>query len=73
MDRKAKELVGIAAAVAGHCQKCFDYHYNEAGKLGIAKEDIAETVELAKAIRQAGAKSMDEFVAHKQGRAANKE
>jgi AhpD family alkylhydroperoxidase len=73
MDRKAKELVGIAAAVAGHCQKCFDYHYNEAGKLGIAKEDIAEAVELAKAIRQAGAKSMDEFVAHKQGRAANKE
>lgn len=73
MDKKTKELVGIAVAVAGHCQKCFDYHYNEAVKLGVAKEDVAEAIELAKAIRQAGANSMDEFVAHKQGRAADKE
>ena len=35
MDAKTKELVGIAAAVAGHCQKCFAYHYNEAKKLAI--------------------------------------
>ena len=73
MDQKTKELVGIAAAVAGHCQKCFDYHLGEAGKLGVTKEDVAEAVELAQAIRQAGAKSMDEFVARKQGRATDKE
>ena len=73
MDQKTKELVGIAAAVAGHCQKCFDYHFGEAGKLGVTKEDIAEAVELAKAIRQAGANGMDEFVTRKQGRAADKE
>jgi len=65
MDAKTKELVGIAAAVAGHCQKCFDYHYKEAGKLGVAKEDIIETIELGKAIRQAGATSMDEFIVYK--------
>jgi AhpD family alkylhydroperoxidase len=73
MDKKTKELVGIAAAVAGHCRKCYDYHLGEAEKLGVAKEDIAEAIELAQAIRQAGAKSMDEFVARKQGRAANKD
>jgi len=72
MDSMTKELVGIAAAVAGHCRKCFDYHYNEVGKLGVPKEDIAEAIELAKAIRQAGANSMDEFVAHKQARTTDK-
>ena len=73
MDRKTKELVGIAAAIAGHCQKCFDYHLGEAGKLGVTKEDITEAVELAQAIRQAGAKSMDGFVMRKKGRTPDKE
>jgi len=64
MDQKTKELIGIAAAVAGHCQKCFSYHYGEAKKLDIGKKDINEAMELARAIRQAGASSMDEFVEH---------
>lgn len=62
MDAKTKELVGIAAAVAGHCQKCFSYHYNEAKKLGIDNNDIEETVEFAKSIRDAGDKGIDEYV-----------
>ena len=62
MDAKIKELVGIAAAVAGHCQKCFSYHYNEAKKLGIDVGEINEAIEFAKAIRQTGDTGMDEFV-----------
>ena len=62
MDAKTKELVGIAAAVAGHCKKCFSYHYNEAKRLQIEKKDIEEAIEFAKAIRLAGNKGMDEFV-----------
>ncbi|MCM8774831.1 MAG: carboxymuconolactone decarboxylase family protein [Candidatus Omnitrophica bacterium] len=62
MDAKIKELVGIAAAVAGHCQKCFSYHYHEAKKLGIDSDEINEAVEFAKAIRTAGNQGMDEFV-----------
>jgi len=62
MDQKTKELIGIAAAIAGHCQKCFSYHYNEAKKLGIDVDEINETIEFAKAIRQTGDTSMDEFV-----------
>ena len=61
MDAKTKELVGIAAAVAGHCQKCFSYHYKEAQKLKIEQKDIEEAIEFAKAIRSSGAQGMDEF------------
>jgi len=62
MDLKTKELVGIAAAVAGHCRKCFSYHHAEATKLGVSVSNIQEAVELAQAIRQAGVKDIDEYV-----------
>jgi AhpD family alkylhydroperoxidase len=62
MDAKTKEPVGISAAVAGHCQKCFSYHCREAEKLQIERKDIEEAIETAKAIRLAGNKGMDEFV-----------
>lgn len=62
MEAKTKELAGIAAAVAGHCQKCFSYHYNEANRLEIERKDIEEVIEFAKAIRSAGNSGMDEFV-----------
>ena len=62
MDIKTRELVGIAAAVAGHCQKCFSYHYNRAKRLTIEESDIKEAIEFAKSIRQAGNSGMDEFI-----------
>lgn len=62
MDANTKELVGIAAAVAGHCQKCFSYHYKEAMRLKVDQKDIEETIKLAQAIRLAGNRGMDEFV-----------
>ena len=62
MDPKTKELVGIAAAVAGHCRKCFAYHFGEAKKLGVSIEEIKEAVEFSKAIRHAGDTGTDDFV-----------
>ena len=62
MDIKTRELVGIAAAVAGHCQKCFSYHYNGAKRLTIEESDIKEAIEFAKSIRQTGNSGMDEFI-----------
>ncbi len=63
LDPKTKELVGIAAAVAGHCQPCFAYHYKEATRLGVSEEVIRAAVDLARSVRQAGDKHMDEFAA----------
>jgi AhpD family alkylhydroperoxidase len=37
LDPKTKEFIGIAAAVAGLCQPCFDYHFGEAQKYGKAR------------------------------------
>jgi AhpD family alkylhydroperoxidase len=62
LDPKTKELIGIAAAVAGHCQPCFDYHFAEANKVGITLEEIKATIKLAQAVRQAGNHNMDQYI-----------
>ncbi len=65
LDPTTKELVGIAAAIAGHCQPCFAYHYKEARRLGVSEEAIRAAVDLARSVRQAGDKHMDEFAARR--------
>lgn len=65
LDPKTKEFIGIAAAVAGHCQPCFDYHFIEAKKLGITLEEVKATVKIAQAVRQAGNSDMDKYIQSK--------
>ncbi len=62
LDPKIREFIGIAAAVAGLCQPCFDYHFAEAQKLGITLEEIRATVRFAQSVRQAGKGNMDKYV-----------
>jgi AhpD family alkylhydroperoxidase len=54
MDPKAKELVAIAASVAGRCQPCFCHHLNMAKEPEISEVDIREVAELAERIGNAG-------------------
>jgi AhpD family alkylhydroperoxidase len=61
MKAETKELVVLAAAVAGKCQPCFDYHFKQAQALGIPEEQIDEAVQLARDIRSSGDKHMDKF------------
>lgn len=68
LDQRVRELIGIAAAVAGHCQPCFDYHLEQARKQGLSKIEIKATVKLAQAIRKAGDDNMDNYVQETIGR-----
>jgi AhpD family alkylhydroperoxidase len=44
MDAKSKELVFLGASVSAHCFPCFDYHLEQARKLGICEGDIQESI-----------------------------
>lgn len=44
MDMKLRELISLGASVSAHCFPCFDYHLQQARKLGIAEEDIKEAI-----------------------------
>jgi len=57
-----KELAAIAAAVAGHCQPCFTYHHKQALAVGASPDAIQAVIELARTVRSAGDRHMDEFV-----------
>jgi AhpD family alkylhydroperoxidase len=62
IDERTKELVGIAASVAGHCRPCFLYHFKQAKTVGISLNEIQEVVEFAGSISTAGDKGMNEFI-----------
>lgn len=52
LDAKTIELAGIAAAVAGGCRPCLDYHFKKAIELGCTIGEVSEAVELGKMIKQ---------------------
>lgn len=52
LDPKTRELVAVAASVAGNCIPCLRYHLTEAAKNGCTKEELHEVVELANMIKQ---------------------
>ncbi|MCP8306403.1 MAG: carboxymuconolactone decarboxylase family protein [archaeon] len=62
LDPKTKELVAIAAAVAGLCQPCFDHHLAKAKKLGINEIEIREAIKISQTVRKRGNELMDEFI-----------
>jgi len=47
MDTKIRELVSLGASVSVHCFPCFDYHLEQARKLGISEEEIQDAIRAA--------------------------
>ena len=52
MTPAVDELVAIAASVAGNCEACFEYHHEQARKLGVSDDDMLRAVNLGLRIKQ---------------------
>jgi AhpD family alkylhydroperoxidase len=52
---KYRELMSVALALTTQCAYCMESHIQNAKKAGATKEEIAETVFIAAAIRAGGA------------------
>ncbi len=52
------ELVALGAAIAANCEPCFKYHYGQARKYGVSKEDMACAVTMAQKVKEAPARAM---------------
>ena len=52
------ELVAIGAAIAANCEPCFKYHFQQARKLGVSREDMIRAVKTAEAVKQTPANAM---------------
>ena len=56
--QSVRELVAIGAAIGSNCEPCFKYHYSEARKLGVSKEDIRQSVDMAQRVKDSPAGSI---------------
>jgi AhpD family alkylhydroperoxidase len=52
------ELVAIGAAIAANCEPCFKFHFQQAKKLGVSREDMMRAVRTAQSERETPAKAM---------------
>ena len=55
IPQKYRELIALAVALTTQCSYCLDSHTRNAAKAGATKEEIAETVFMAAALRAGGA------------------
>jgi AhpD family alkylhydroperoxidase len=55
------ELVAIGAAIASNCEPCFKFHYDQARKLGVSKEDMLLAVKTAQAVKETPARAVLEL------------
>ena len=53
LDRKTRELVAVAAALAFNCHNCLDGHIKKARLSGATEAQIAEVVEVTLAVSAA--------------------
>ncbi|QDP71175.1 carboxymuconolactone decarboxylase family protein [Legionella israelensis] len=47
LDKKTKELIAMALAVATHCQGCIGFHSQALVKLQASREELLETLGMA--------------------------
>lgn len=57
LDKKTKELLALAIAVAIRCEGCIAYHARGAHRVGAARQDVAEA--LGVAIQMGGGPSVN--------------
>ena len=55
VPRKYRELIAIAVAHTTQCPYCIEVHTKAAKRAGASKEEVAEAILLAAAIRSSGA------------------
>lgn len=55
IPRKYRELIAVAVAHTTQCVYCIESHIKQAKRAGVTKEEIAEAVLIAAALRAGGA------------------
>jgi len=61
LDNRIKELIAVGASITANCQPCLQFHANKALESGCDEQEIAEAIEMGKAVRKGAAAKMDKF------------
>ena len=60
-DIRTRELIAVGASVAANCQTCLQYHVDKTREIGVGPEEIAEAIEVGKAVARGAASGMKRF------------
>ena len=61
LDIRTRELIAVGASVAANCQACLQYHFDKTRENGVEPEEIAEAIEVGRAVGKGAASSMKKF------------
>jgi AhpD family alkylhydroperoxidase len=61
MEEQTKKLIAVGASVGANCHPCLEYTVGKALQTGIGRDEIMEAIDVAKAVRQGAANSMDKL------------
>jgi alkylhydroperoxidase/carboxymuconolactone decarboxylase family protein YurZ len=67
MDEKTKVLICLSAATAANCIPCFEHYFKKTGTLGISKQEIQATVDLASQVKKGAHMAIKNSIDHWMG------
>jgi AhpD family alkylhydroperoxidase len=73
-DSRMTELIALAASVAANCQSCVEYHARKAAESGVDPQEVAQAIDIGRAVRKGAATRIDQVadaVQHKDASPAN--
>lgn len=63
LDLRIQELIAVGAAVTANCQPCLQYHSAKALEAGAGADEVADAIEVGKAVRKGASAKFDKFAA----------
>jgi AhpD family alkylhydroperoxidase len=61
LDDRVLRLIAVGASITANCQPCLQTNIRKALENGADEQDIAEAIEVGKAVRRGAASKMDQF------------
>jgi AhpD family alkylhydroperoxidase len=52
LAKKTKELMALSISIVTKCEPCMEWHLNQALKAGATDEEVFETIDVAKKMRE---------------------
>jgi AhpD family alkylhydroperoxidase len=56
-----RELIAVGTAIGANCHNCLQYHVTKAREQNVPDDEIAEAIEVGKAVRKGAQGSMDKL------------
>ena len=61
LDNRVLRVIAVGASITANCQPCLQINIQKARASGVGEQEIAEAIEVGKAVRRGAASKMDQF------------